>query len=401
MRPATPRKNSDGSTEFATSLQNNPNINSNPLSIRYENKPGEGEGDKRANSSLFALATESFLPHAIPLAPTVSQTPGQHLPPVEKSSSPLPPAMGSRSQNSVLIAEAVTSFDRGLNPLNQKRLLLLNYLVFVVQFVDVCMFSNGKFKNVVATIDRREESPLGSGTEVTRTFRLNPAKGATKNWIALEDSYNKSAASLASTVVCNSPEERNVFAIYVSYYVKVKLLISAIGGAVSLKLPFTLMHSPFDLDMSLSTPMAQLRLHSALRNTALSAPPSQGIGSDLRPWSSVRPAADEQRGGGEGGGGRRLHDHDEPGPMRVRHQQHAEQVRGPAALQQPHQQDQGPEPQVQAGPQHPPPPQGLLLLQLQGLASPVTLDHRPPTPTHTPYTAPPANALLLIFTLLP
>ncbi|XP_018897592.2 arrestin homolog isoform X2 [Bemisia tabaci] len=130
--------------------------------------------------------------------------------------------------------------------------------VFVVQFVDVCMFSNGKFKNVVATIDRREESPLGSGTEVTRTFRLNPAKGATKNWIALEDSYNKSAASLASTVVCNSPEERNVFAIYVSYYVKVKLLISAIGGAVSLKLPFTLMHSPFDLDMSLSTPMAQV-----------------------------------------------------------------------------------------------------------------------------------------------
>lgn len=69
--------------------------------------------------------------------------------------------------------------------------------------------------------------------------------GVTKNWIALEDSYSKTGASLASTVVChsNSPEDRNVFAIYVSYYVKVKLTLSAMGGEVSVKLPFTLTHS--------------------------------------------------------------------------------------------------------------------------------------------------------------
>lgn len=68
--------------------------------------------------------------------------------------------------------------------------------------------------------------------------------GVTKNWIALEDSYSKTGASLASTVVCNnSPEDRNVFAIYVSYYVKVKLTLSAMGGDLSVKLPFTLTHS--------------------------------------------------------------------------------------------------------------------------------------------------------------
>lgn len=67
----------------------------------------------------------------------------------------------------------------------------------------------------------------------------------TKNWIALEDSYSKVGSSLASTVVCNSntPEDRNVFAIYVSYYVKVKLTFGAIGGELSVKLPFTLTHS--------------------------------------------------------------------------------------------------------------------------------------------------------------
>lgn len=120
--------------------------------------------------------------------------------------------------------------------------------MFIVQHVDVCMFSNGKFKNVVAMINSKEECPLGPGAAVSRTYTLNPAKGATKNWIALEDSYSKSTASLASTVLCNSPEERNVFAIYVSYYVKIKLLMGPINGELSLKLPFTLMHSPNDLD---------------------------------------------------------------------------------------------------------------------------------------------------------
>lgn len=37
-------------------------------------------------------------------------------------------------------------------------------------------------------------------------------------------------------------DDRNVFAIYVSYYIKVKLSISAMGGEVSLKLPFILGH---------------------------------------------------------------------------------------------------------------------------------------------------------------
>lgn len=117
--------------------------------------------------------------------------------------------------------------------------------VFVVQYVDVCMFSNGKFKNVVAMISPREDLPVGPGKSLERTYALQPSKGQTKNWIALEDSYSKSGTSLASTVVprTNTPDDRNVFAIYVSYYVKVKLLVSVMGGELSLKLPFTLMHT--------------------------------------------------------------------------------------------------------------------------------------------------------------
>ncbi|CAK1599437.1 unnamed protein product [Parnassius mnemosyne] len=116
--------------------------------------------------------------------------------------------------------------------------------VLVIQHVDVCMFSNGKFKNVVALV-RGTGTPVMPGQTLTDTYTLTPNRGVTKNWIALEDSYSKTGASLASTVLCNlnTPEDRNVFAIYVSYYVKVKLTLSAMGGELSLKLPFTLTHS--------------------------------------------------------------------------------------------------------------------------------------------------------------
>ncbi|XP_072744036.1 phosrestin-2 [Anoplolepis gracilipes] len=123
--------------------------------------------------------------------------------------------------------------------------------VFVVQHVDVCMFSNGKFKNVVALVSSQEGCPVGPGGNLKKTYTLRPIKGSTKNWIALEDSYMRTGATLASTVVCpeNTADDRNVFAIYVSYYVKVKLLISAMGGEVSLKLPFALTHSNTDPDL--------------------------------------------------------------------------------------------------------------------------------------------------------
>ncbi|XP_039289131.1 arrestin homolog isoform X2 [Nilaparvata lugens] len=140
--------------------------------------------------------------------------------------------------------------------------------VFVVQHVDVCMFSNGKFKNVVALINSKDECPLGPGSSLNKSYSLNPAKGATKNWIALEDSYSKNNASLASTVTCNSPDERNVFAIYVSYYVKVKLMMGAMGGELSLKLPFTLMHSPSDPDTCQSTPLPRVSMPVAATRAA-------------------------------------------------------------------------------------------------------------------------------------
>ncbi|KAJ8680741.1 hypothetical protein QAD02_016528, partial [Eretmocerus hayati] len=121
----------------------------------------------------------------------------------------------------------------------------------IVQYVDVCMFSNGKFKNVVAQMSSRDGCPVEPGFSLSRSYILKPEKSSTKNWIALEDEpgNSKTNGNLASTVVCSSksPEDRNVFAIYVSYYVKVKAVVSPMGewmgGVMSVKLPFTLLHT--------------------------------------------------------------------------------------------------------------------------------------------------------------
>ncbi|GAB0088133.1 uncharacterized protein DMENIID0001_025150 [Sergentomyia squamirostris] len=132
---------------------------------------------------------------------------------------------------------------------NDSRKIVRKIRIFAVQHVDVCMFSNGKFKNVVADVNLNNQ--LGSGEYLHNTYFLQPARAPTKNWIAVEGLlFNTSAdtnlwnenAKIApsSPIELQSHEDRNVFAIYVSYYVKVKLTLSGMGGEVCLKLPFVL-----------------------------------------------------------------------------------------------------------------------------------------------------------------
>ncbi|XP_045130826.1 arrestin homolog isoform X2 [Portunus trituberculatus] len=125
--------------------------------------------------------------------------------------------------------------------------------VMVVQYVDVAMFSNGKFKNIVASVESTDGCPVPPGARVSRQFHLHPARGVIKNWIALEEFYDRDSM-LASSVARPDGQERNVFAIYVNYYVKVKLFTSAIGGEVSVKVPFKLMRRSGTEDAETNTP---------------------------------------------------------------------------------------------------------------------------------------------------
>ncbi|XP_055638088.1 arrestin homolog [Toxorhynchites rutilus septentrionalis] len=137
---------------------------------------------------------------------------------------------------------------------NDSRKIVRKIRLVAVQHVDVCMFSNGKFKNIVAEVDVSKH--IGPGDTLRASYSLLPVRGTTKNWIAVEgalfgSNYNDPSSSAYNSKLATSAprgfmiapsasEEKNVFAIYVSYYVKVKLILSSMGGEVSLKLPFVL-----------------------------------------------------------------------------------------------------------------------------------------------------------------
>ncbi|XP_035897757.1 uncharacterized protein LOC118505706 isoform X3 [Anopheles stephensi] len=138
---------------------------------------------------------------------------------------------------------------------NDSRKIVRKIRLVAVQHVDVCMFSNGKFKNIVAEVDVSKH--IGPGDTLHASYSLLPVRGTTKNWIAVEgalfssNSADPSSSAYNSKLATSAPrgmlsasaastEEKNVFAIYVSYYVKVKLILSSMGGEVSLKLPFVL-----------------------------------------------------------------------------------------------------------------------------------------------------------------
>ncbi|XP_055907564.1 arrestin homolog [Eupeodes corollae] len=179
---------------------------------------------------------------------------------------------------------------------NSSRKVVRKIRIFAVQHVDVCMFSNGKFKNIVGEIS--DSSHIKANDTLSKTYKLVPTIGSTKNWIAVEsklphahvttDFLSTNNYKLASsTFQDNLMKERNVFAIYVTYYIKIKLTLSALGGDLSLKLPFVLGYVGEDprtsstrrnsdklLDVLVSRKIPLNRLNSKDTNAANSGNPS-------------------------------------------------------------------------------------------------------------------------------
>lgn len=53
------------------------------------------------------------------------------------------------------------------------------FQIFAVQHVDVCMFSNGKFKNIVAEVDVSKQ--IGPGETLHGVYSLLPVRGIAKH----------------------------------------------------------------------------------------------------------------------------------------------------------------------------------------------------------------------------
>lgn len=182
---------------------------------------------------------------------------------------------------------------------NDSRKVVRKIRLVAVQHVDVCMFSNGKFKNVVAEVDVSKH--IGPGDTLHASYSLLPVRGTTKNWIAVEgalfssnysdpgvSAYNSKLATSAPRGLIHPPttayasgtaeSEKNVFAIYVSYYVKVKLVLSSMGGEVSLKLPFVLGNVELNEPNGNSTTLSGLKKIKEMHSMACSLPNSGRVG---------------------------------------------------------------------------------------------------------------------------
>ncbi|XP_076349335.1 phosrestin-2-like [Tachypleus tridentatus] len=120
--------------------------------------------------------------------------------------------------------------------------------VSVVQVADICMFSSGKCKVSVASLDSQENCPIQPGSTYYKRFGLLPDIWSNNgkygiftnhcNW--MEDK------SLASSVMISEKDVQDFFGILISYQIKVKLYVGSLtplpGSDVSIFLPFLLMH---------------------------------------------------------------------------------------------------------------------------------------------------------------
>ncbi|XP_045472494.1 arrestin homolog [Harmonia axyridis] len=114
----------------------------------------------------------------------------------------------------------------------------------VQQGVDVVLFQNGQYRTTVAFAETQEGCPIQPGSSLQKIIYLTPTLTSNKGrrGIALDGHLKHQETNLASTTLLASPDARDAFGIIVSYAVKVKLYLGALGGELVAELPFVLMH---------------------------------------------------------------------------------------------------------------------------------------------------------------
>ncbi|CAL8126816.1 unnamed protein product [Orchesella dallaii] len=112
------------------------------------------------------------------------------------------------------------------------------------QCIDVCIFANGQYKATVASLETQEGCPINPGSSLQKVLYLQPtlSSNVDRRGVALDGQLKREDTNLASTTLLANPDQRDAFGIIVSYTVKVKLYLGALGGELSAELPFILMH---------------------------------------------------------------------------------------------------------------------------------------------------------------
>ncbi|MCL4129265.1 UNVERIFIED_CONTAM: hypothetical protein GTU68_062688 [Idotea baltica] len=119
----------------------------------------------------------------------------------------------------------------------------------VLQSTDICLFSGGQFRCNISSLETQEGCPINPGSSMQKVMYLVPTLETNKDrrGVALDGHLKNIHTNLASTTLLSNPEDREIFGMVISYSVKVKLFLGAMGGEVTAELPFVLMHPKPDL----------------------------------------------------------------------------------------------------------------------------------------------------------
>ncbi|TNM93458.1 hypothetical protein fugu_001634 [Takifugu bimaculatus] len=113
--------------------------------------------------------------------------------------------------------------------------------ISVRQYADICLFSTAQYKCQVAHLEAEDQvSPSSTSCHV---YTLTPLLGNNreKRGLALDGKLKHEDTNLASSTIIKEGANKEMMGIFVSYRVKVKLVVS-LGGDVAVELPFVLMH---------------------------------------------------------------------------------------------------------------------------------------------------------------
>lgn len=115
----------------------------------------------------------------------------------------------------------------------------------VQQDIDITMFQNGQCRTVIDALETQNGCPINPGSNLQTMLYLKPNLENHKNHrgIALNGMLKNQECELASSTLLTSADVRNSFQIIVSYAVKVKLYLGALGGELSAELPFLMMRA--------------------------------------------------------------------------------------------------------------------------------------------------------------
>lgn len=126
---------------------------------------------------------------------------------------------------------------------NNSNKMVKKIKTLVQQGIDVAMFQNGQFRTVIDAIETQDGCPINPGSNLQKVIYLKPTMENNKHrrGVALEGMMKRDESDLASSTLLTSPDVCDSFGIIVSYAVKVKLYLGAMGGELTAELPLILM----------------------------------------------------------------------------------------------------------------------------------------------------------------